>query len=96
MLRKKIRLGLITTAQSTGFYDDFCQIPIKYLDNNSVRAKTRGIAEKFALATLYDAAFLAVAELESAEFWTADQSLLNTLNPCPAYVHSLNTPQAEN
>jgi predicted nucleic acid-binding protein len=31
------------------------------------------IAQQFSLATLYDAAILAVAELESAEFWTADQ-----------------------
>ncbi len=92
MLRKKVRLGLITVPQAAGFYDDFCQMPIKYLDNNAVRAKTWQIAEKFALATLYDAAFLAVAELESAEFWTADQSLFNTLNPCPAYVHSLSMP----
>jgi predicted nucleic acid-binding protein len=41
------------------------------------------IAEQFSLATLYDAAILAVAELESAEFWTADQSLLNTLVSSP-------------
>ena len=47
------------------------------------------IAQQFSLATLYDAAILAVAELESAEFWTADQSLLNTLTPCPAYVQKL-------
>jgi len=47
------------------------------------------IAQQFSLATLYDAAILAVAELESAEFWTADQSLLNTLTPCPGYVQKL-------
>ena len=53
--------------------------------------KTWAIAEQFSLATLYDAAFLAVAELEEAEFWTADQSLLNTLTPRPAYVKKLET-----
>ena len=47
------------------------------------------IAQQFSLATLYDAAILAVAELESAEFSTADESLLNTLTPCPAYVQKL-------
>jgi predicted nucleic acid-binding protein len=40
VLRKKVRMGLITTSQSTGFYDDFCQMPIKYLDNNTVRVRT--------------------------------------------------------
>lgn len=47
------------------------------------------IAEQFSLTTLYDAAIFAVAELESAEFSTADESLLNTLTPCPAYVQKL-------
>jgi predicted nucleic acid-binding protein len=47
------------------------------------------IAQQFSLATLYDAAILAVAELEAAEFWTADESLLNTLTPCPGYVQKL-------
>jgi hypothetical protein len=46
--------------------------------SNAMGAITWAIAQQFSLATLYDAAFLAVAELESAEFWTADQSLLNT------------------
>ncbi|NES20024.1 MAG: type II toxin-antitoxin system VapC family toxin [Symploca sp. SIO3E6] len=89
VLRKKVRLGAITTSQAIGFYDDFCQMPVDYLDSNAIRAKTWEIAQQFSLATLYDAAFLAVAELESAEFWTADQSLLNTLTPCPTYVRKL-------
>ncbi|MEA5553945.1 type II toxin-antitoxin system VapC family toxin [Anabaena cylindrica UHCC 0172] len=90
ILRKKARLGTITAAQAEAFYDDFCQMPVEYLDSDAIRTKTYAIAEKFSLTTLYDAAFLAVAELESAEFWTADQSLLNTLVSCPAWVKKLN------
>jgi len=52
-------------------------------------AATWAIAQQFSLTTLYDAAILAVAELESAPFWTADQSLLNMLTPCPGYVQKL-------
>jgi predicted nucleic acid-binding protein len=57
--------------------------------NNAIGAITWAIAQQFSLATLYDAAILGVAELESAQFSTADQSLLNTLTPCPAYVQKL-------
>lgn len=90
VLRKKARLGFITSAQATEFYDDYCQMPVKYVNDEAVHTGTWEIAERFSLATLYDAAFLAVAELQSAELWTADQSLLNTLTPCPSYVHLLN------
>ena len=58
VLRKKARLGPITPAQAEGFYDDFCQLPIDYLDSDPIRVKTWAIAEQFSLATLYDAAFL--------------------------------------
>ena len=57
--------------------------------SNAIGAIIGAIAQQFSLATLYDAAFLAVAELESAQFSTADESLLNTLTPCPAYVQKL-------
>lgn len=67
VLRKKVRLGAMTSTQAEGFYDDFCQMPVDYLDSDTIRAKTWAIAEQFSLATLYDAAFLAVAELEEAE-----------------------------
>jgi len=46
--------------------------------SRAMGAITWAIAESFSLTTLYDAAILAVAELESAQFWTTDQSLLNT------------------
>ncbi len=45
--------------------------------SNAIGAITWAIAQQFSLATLYDAAILAVAELESAQFSTADQFLLN-------------------
>ncbi len=52
VLRKKVRLGAITVAQAEGFYDDFCQMPVDYLDSNAIRAKTWAIAQQFSLANL--------------------------------------------
>jgi predicted nucleic acid-binding protein len=58
-------------------------------ESNAIGAIIWAIAQQFSLATLYEGAILAVAELEPAEFSTADESLLNTLTPCPAYVQKL-------
>ena len=57
--------------------------------SNAIGAIIWAIAQHFSLTTLYDGEILAVAELESAEFWTADESLLNTLTPCLGYVQKL-------
>ncbi|WP_338835555.1 hypothetical protein [Neomoorella thermoacetica] len=55
------------------------------------------IAAKENLPTLYDAAYLAVAEItakdsrETCEFWTADERLVNTLGERKKYVKLLGT-----
>ena len=89
VLRKKIRMGLLTTEQAQGCYEDFCALPIDYINEESVKVRAWELALQYRLPTLYDTAFLAVAESESAQFWTIDRVLLNQLSPRPAYVHEL-------
>jgi predicted nucleic acid-binding protein len=62
---------------------------IGFIDRSDLRDKAWAIAAQNDLTTLYDAAFLACAELFGAEFWTADRVLVNSLSPCPDYIRSL-------
>ena len=89
VLRKKVRMGLLTIEEAQGCFEDFSNLPIDYINGESVRARSWELAEQYQLPTLYDAAFLACAESESAEFWTTDEVLLRKLSPCPSYVHQL-------
>jgi predicted nucleic acid-binding protein len=89
VLRKKNRMGVITTEEALGFFEDFCELPINYIEEETIRAITWKIADKYGLSTLYDAAFLACAESTSAEFWTADAALVRQLTPRPAYLREI-------
>jgi predicted nucleic acid-binding protein len=89
VLRKKIRMDLLTTEEAEGCYQDFCNLPIDYLNEESLRVRAWEIAGQYQLPTLYDAAFLACAEIEQAQFWTSDKVLLNKLSPLPDYIHQL-------
>ena len=91
VLRKKIRAGLITAEEAQGCFDDFCQLPIEYIDTDQIRAKAWEIAEQYQLPTLYDAAFLACTESVGVgcQFWTADKTLLNQLGQKLTYVREL-------
>ena len=93
LLRKKIRAGLITSEEAQGCFDDFCQLPIEYIDTDQIRAKAWEIAQQYQLPTLYDAAFLACTESVGmgCHFWTADKTLLNQLGQKLAYVRELGT-----
>lgn len=89
VLRKKTRMGVITTEEALGFFEDFCELPINYIEEEAIRTRSWEIAEQYGLATLYDAAFLACAESASAEFWTADAALVKQLIPRPAYLREI-------
>jgi predicted nucleic acid-binding protein len=96
VLRKKVRQELLTTEQARELWTRFGELPVEYVDVPAMRARAWQLAQRHALPTLYDAGFLACTELapesDSAvrEFWTADQTLLNSLGSNrPAYVRDL-------
>jgi predicted nucleic acid-binding protein len=96
VLRKKVRQGFLLQQEAEALWEEFSRLPIEYLDDRILRARTWELAEQYGLLTLYDAAFLACAELCPAdepavrEFWTADQKLLGHLGAQrPGYVQAL-------
>lgn len=94
VLRKKIRMGLLSVEEAQGAFEDFCQLPIEYLDTEQIRVRAWEIATQYQMPTLYDAAFLACAEsiAPDCQFWTADKILLKQLGKSfPPYVRELGT-----
>lgn len=92
VLRKKIRSGLLSTEDAQGSFEDFCQLPIDYIDTDKIRTRAWELAKQYQMPTLYDAAFLACAEFVGVDcqFWTADKTLLNQLAQAqPSYVREL-------
>ncbi len=89
VLRKKIRAGIITIQEAQEIFEDFCELPIDYVETEAIRVRAWTIAQDYGLPTLYDAVFLACAESFSAEFWTADTAMIKQLLPRPSYVHEL-------
>ncbi|MGM3305082.1 type II toxin-antitoxin system VapC family toxin [Anabaena sp. WFMT] len=89
VLRKKTRIGVITKEEAQGFFEDFCELPIDYIEEETIRVRSWEIAAKYGLSTLYDAAFLACSEMTSAEFWTADAALVRQLTPKPDYLREI-------
>jgi predicted nucleic acid-binding protein len=89
VLRKKTRAGSITIQEAQEIFEDFCELPIDYIETEAIRVRAWTIAQDYGLPTLYDAVFLACTESFSAEFWTADIAMIKQLMPRPSYVHEL-------
>jgi predicted nucleic acid-binding protein len=93
VLRKKARAGELGEAELGEAWATFYAYPILYLDSAELREAAWTVAARFALPTLYDAAFLACVEIVApadGEFWTADRAFIQQLGRSrPAYVREL-------
>lgn len=89
VLRKKTRMQVITPEEAQGFFEDFYELPIDYIEGETIRLRSWEIAEQYGLPTLYDAAFLACTESVSGEFWTVDAALVKKLIPRPSDLREL-------
>jgi predicted nucleic acid-binding protein len=96
VLRKKVRFGVLAAQDAAGLWTRFLSLPIDYVEAPDLRGRAWEIAERYALPTLYDAAFLACTELASAptvdarEFWTADEALVQSFGASrPPYLRLL-------
>jgi predicted nucleic acid-binding protein len=96
VLRKKVRTGVLGSADAGSIWADFLDLPILQVESTLLKRRSWEIAERFGLHTLYDAAFLACTEIappgdaRRREFWTADARLVRHLSiDLPEYVHFL-------
>jgi len=95
VLRKKVNKKLITPEQAEIAWEAFNNLGILNFVNDSIVMRAAWhIAVKEKLPTLYDAAYLAVAEIisrqsnEVCDFWTADETLIRSVKN-KEYVYNL-------
>jgi predicted nucleic acid-binding protein len=98
VLRKKLRQGLSEEIAKQTWHE-FNALSIEYVESSGLRLRAWDIASRFSLPTLYDACFLACAELavtspyDHVELWTTDALLIKQLGPdCPVYVQLFELP----
>ncbi|MQL51568.1 PIN domain-containing protein [Desulfofundulus thermobenzoicus] len=98
VLRKKRRRGELAVQEADDLWLEFRQFPgVEYLGDDVIMDRAWKISRYFDLPTMYDAAFMAVAEVvaertgEECEYWTADEKLVNILGGKRKYVKLLGT-----
>ncbi|RJO61810.1 MAG: PIN domain-containing protein [Dehalococcoidia bacterium] len=96
VLRKKRRRDILAVQETDNLWQEYQKFPgIEYHDSGAIMERAWKISRYFDLPTLYDAAFMAVAEVTTertgdvCEFWTADEKLVNLLGGRREYVKLL-------
>ena len=90
ILRQKVSLrGELTADQAQRAFASLLALPIKATHSAEQRERAWEIAHEFRFPTVYDATYLALAELRQCEFWTADEKLFNRVRNKLTFVRCL-------
>jgi len=90
ILRQKASLRReLTAEQAQGAFAALRALPIKTRHSAEQRERAWEIACDFQFPTVYDATYLALAELSNCEFWTADEKLFKQVRDRLTFVQWL-------
>src|SRR5579864_911112 len=90
ILRQKTVLRkALTSEQAELAFARAESLSIRLLSLPGQRQRAWQIARELALPTVYDATYLALADLRGCEFWTADERLFNAVNDRLIFVKLL-------
>jgi predicted nucleic acid-binding protein len=90
ILRQKASLRRELTAdQAQRAFASLRALPIRTKHSAEQRERAWEIAREFQFPTVYDATYLALAELHRCEFWTADEKLFKQVRSKITFVRWL-------
>ena len=90
ILRQKVSLRReLTMEQAQRAFASLQVLPIKTTHSPEQRERAWEIAREFQFPTVYDATYLALAELRRCEFWTADEKLFKQVRDKLTFVQWL-------
>ena len=87
ILRQKVALRKeLTPEQAEAAFAKLQTLPIQQIAVVGQRQRAWEMATDYGFVTVYDATYLALAELRGCEFWTADERLFNRVKDTLTFV----------
>jgi predicted nucleic acid-binding protein len=86
ILRQRQRGGTLTLPEAQAVLARFLAVPISLRSPRRVYSRVLELADQYDLPAVYDAHYVALAELLGAMFWTADQRLLRAIGTTLPFV----------
>lgn len=76
----------LTPEQAEAAFAKLRTLPIQQMAVLGQRQRAWEVAANYGFATVYDATYLALAELRGREFWTADERLFHRVKDTLTFV----------
>jgi predicted nucleic acid-binding protein len=79
VLRKQVYQGRLTLKEGSVALDVLLDANVEIVTSTALHRRAWELADRLNQPTAYDAHYLALAEIEDCEFWTADERLYNSV-----------------
>ncbi|MHB9005167.1 MAG: type II toxin-antitoxin system VapC family toxin [Coriobacteriia bacterium] len=79
ILRQRMRREGLSLSEATRLLEQFFAFPIGIVSPSELHERALALAEAHKLPAVYDAHYVALAELLNCELWTSDQRLVRDL-----------------
>jgi predicted nucleic acid-binding protein len=89
VLRKKVHRGLLSPEEGKEAFDMVHRLPVQVLTPPDLYRRAWELATRFNRPAVYDAHYLALAEMMNCELWTADERLFNAVRDELSWVRWL-------
>jgi|SRR5450756_307062 predicted nucleic acid-binding protein len=86
VIRQRLRQGRLDLAEARALLAQFLAIPLSLQAPEALYDQALVLADQYNLPAIYDAQYVALAELLGATLWTADQRLLRALGDRVPFV----------
>lgn len=78
-IKRHVYFGRMLPEEGEAAFSVYLKIPVKIIDTPEVQRTAWKLARKFNQPVCYDMQYLAVAEIEDCQLWTADKKLADSL-----------------
>jgi predicted nucleic acid-binding protein len=85
-IRQRRRRGALTLEEARGRLSRFFSYRVRLLAPDALSERALTLADDHNLTAVYDAHYIALAELAGCDLWTADQRLIRSLSTPLPYV----------
>lgn len=85
-LRRYVHFQRIMPAQGEKAFEQFLQIDLRLSHRQRIFPLAWALAKQFHRPTAYDTVYLALAQLNHCDFWTADEKLYNAVRHALPWV----------
>ena len=86
-LRRLVHLREITAAEGEEAFASFQRVKVRLSHRQTLFPLAWQLAKQFKRPRAYDTAYLALAQLDHCDFWTADEKLYNSVKDALPWVH---------